>query len=419
VTQQITVTAGDLAWLPTAGRPNGVSTSGLGVDQATGDLINPAGRPELAAYTATSMPDQPTEAQIAMAIPVSPADRGGPALPPRVRAFAEATVGGVPAGADQLLALRDRLATGKDFRYDQAEEVDGGHGLYQIDRLLQRKRGTSEQYASAFAVMARYLGYDARVVMGFRPEYDRDHPTSFVVTGRDVDAWAEVCFAGLGWVTFDPSPRANPIGTRADAPPPTAAQTNPVEPDDEPDSTTEPAATADQRPAAEGTADGAGSGPRQGFIIAGTAVLVLLCLALAAPVTKTIIRHRRRRGGGARQIILGAWRDTVDRLREAGIPAAPALTTGDVLALVRHSGSTVRMPAFLPDLAAMADRAGFAPEDPLPSLATTAWMAATMIRREVRDGMRPLHRMRATFDPRPLRSAASPRRQPTSRSQPG
>ncbi len=51
--------------------------------------------------------------------------------------------------------------------------------------------------------------------MGFRPEYQGD---AFTVTGRDVDAWVEVRFAGLGWVTIDPSPRANPIGTRPDQP---------------------------------------------------------------------------------------------------------------------------------------------------------------------------------------------------------
>src|SRR6185503_9868836 len=113
-----------------------------------------------------------------------------------------------PAGSDELLALYKRF-TGDKFKHDQSTEAPGGHGFVHIQRLLDTGRGTSEQYASAYAVFARYLGYDARVVMGFRPRYNEQ---AFIATGADVDAWVEVNFAGIGWIAIDPSPRGNPEG---------------------------------------------------------------------------------------------------------------------------------------------------------------------------------------------------------------
>jgi protein-glutamine gamma-glutamyltransferase len=397
VTQEIRVTAGDLAWLPSVGRPLRVSIPDLGVDQATGDVINPAGRAVVASYSATSVMYDPPAAQVEAATPARVAS--GLTLPPRVRAFADVAVQGQPPGAGQLFALRDRLAADKAFRYDQAEEVDGGHGLYQIDRLLERKRGTSEQYASAFAVMARYLGYDARVVMGFRPEYDRARPTSFVVSGRDVDAWVEVRFDGLGWVTFDPSPRDNPIGTRAGAPPPAAQQAGPDEPDAE--ETAGPASDAAATPSTrDAHRDRSTSGGRNVLLVAAAAGLALLVLAAAVPVAKAVRRYRRRRGRTTRMVVLGAWQEAVDRLREAGIPARPVLTTGEVLTLVQ--GRTPVVPAALTGLAAMADRAGYAPEDPASSAGRDAWDAARTVRHEIGTGMPLLRRVGSTFDPRTL-----------------
>jgi 8-oxo-dGTP pyrophosphatase MutT (NUDIX family) len=65
--------------------------------------------------------------------------------------------------------------------------------------------GDEEQYASAFALMARSLGYPARVVMGFAPEVP-DGGGTVTVTGDDVTAWVEVAFDGVGWVPFAPTP---------------------------------------------------------------------------------------------------------------------------------------------------------------------------------------------------------------------
>ena len=215
VAERIRIEAGDPDWILSPGRPTRLTVGGLGVDETTGDVAVPAGTASPTAYDATSVVDQVGVAALRSASPVVAHERLSPPLPAAIRGFVERTVADEPSAAGRLTALYQRFKTQGDFRYDQAKDVPGGHGYYQIQRLLESKRGTSEQYASAYAVMARHLGMDSRVVMGFRPEYQGN---AFTVTGRDVDAWVEVRFAGLGWVTVDPSPRANPIGTRPDQP---------------------------------------------------------------------------------------------------------------------------------------------------------------------------------------------------------
>src|SRR4029079_6885054 len=67
--------------------------------------------------------------------------------------------------------------------------------------------GTSEQFATGFAVLARSVGLPTRVVVGFDAGVPRADGCP-VVRGRDARAWPEVYFAGLGWYAFDPSPTA-------------------------------------------------------------------------------------------------------------------------------------------------------------------------------------------------------------------
>lgn len=84
-----------------------------------------------------------------------------------------------------------------------------GHGADRMKLLLSQTPmvGDQEQYASAFALMARSLGYPARVVMGFAPKsVTAGQPVA--VKSKDVTAWVEVAFQGVGWVAFDATPDA-------------------------------------------------------------------------------------------------------------------------------------------------------------------------------------------------------------------
>ena len=81
--------------------------------------------------------------------------------------------------------------------------------------------GTSEQFATAFALLARNAGLPTRIVVGFRPGEPQDDGT-MVVRGRDALAWPEVYFDRLGWVPFSPTPNDDTFsdGRPLVAPPP-------------------------------------------------------------------------------------------------------------------------------------------------------------------------------------------------------
>ena len=58
--------------------------------------------------------------------------------------------------------------------------------------------------------MLRSLDIPARVVGGFQRGEWNPYGRYFMVRFADAHAWVEVYFDGLGWMTFDPSPRAQP-----------------------------------------------------------------------------------------------------------------------------------------------------------------------------------------------------------------
>jgi len=383
VTQDVRVeVAGPLAWLPTAGRPTGVTVAGLGLDEDSGDLVVAADQPVPEQYRATSVLVEPSEDQVRVADPL-PGRRL--AVPDDVAAFAAEAVRDQPPGAARLLALYARLAKDLRFRYDDSPQAAGGHGLFQIRRLLADHRGTSEQYASAYAVMARHLGFDARVVMGFLPRYS---DSTFTVTGRDVDAWAEVRLSGLGWVSVDPSPRDNRTGESGPAPADRRAADDPVRRAAEPPPAVDPSGPAAALPPLRDPSPAGGGGPAW-WLLSALAVVVIVA---GVPLAKAARRLRRRRAADLRVAAVGAWLETVDRLRDAGLPARRGRPSAEVTAVV-GGGSIV-------ELAALVDRAAYAPEPPDRALRDAAWTAG---RKAVRTAPAPaLRRIVAWINPRSL-----------------
>ena len=70
--------------------------------------------------------------------------------------------------------------------------------------LFDLQTGFCDYYASAMVVMARAVGLPARLAAGFRQQ---PPDAAGVQTVRQIDAhsWAEVYFAGYGWVEFEPT----------------------------------------------------------------------------------------------------------------------------------------------------------------------------------------------------------------------
>jgi transglutaminase-like putative cysteine protease len=383
-----------LSWLPTPGRATEISVADLGVDEATGDVVVPAGSAMPASYRVTGaepvigngefLDDEPARATAPLGIP----------LPADILGFATTTTGTGLPDSDRLLALY-KAFTNAPFGYDGSREAAGGHGIYQISALLRDKRGTSEQYASAFAVMCRYLGWDARVVLGFRPQWNRN---TMSASGKDIHAWTEVRFDRLGWVPIDPTPQqASPGREPDDGQPPPPRRNDPL--DSVPDPGQQPFEPpgSDSPPGPSSAPVTPPAGPPTWLIVTIFVGAMLILLLAAIPPAKAIQRARRRRTGSARRRTVAAWHDVLDTLRETGQRVSRTATTGEIADTSSvHYGPAIRT------LAALTDFAAFAPDQTGETDAEAAWTDSDTIRRTARRHIRAPARIRAIFDPRPL-----------------
>ncbi|SHG83969.1 protein of unknown function [Jatrophihabitans endophyticus] len=386
-----------LSWLVRPDRPTALDRGDLGVDETTGDIVVPGGvayptRYRISGGTETTpTPVLAADHAVRRSGPVSSAS--GVAVPAAVTAFARRS--GRGPDSVRLQGLQNLLRT-DDFFVDDTDRAPSGSGYFQIQTLLQAKGrhlGTSEQYASAFAVMARALGYESRLVLGFAPRYAKSG-RQFTISGADVQAWPQVRFARAGWVSFDPTPTrpasaanrrpapagANPSASPSTTPTPSVPPTTPAPPTPRPD--------------ADRTRPGSGST----LTVAGGAALVLVLLLATPPGVKAGRRRRRRRAPVPAHAIHGAWREAVDRLTEAGRHPPRGRTTSEVAASApRPVRDDVRA------LGRLLDHAGYAPEAAGPQEAASAWRLADTVGRRVRADLPAWRRVRAALDPRPLR----------------
>jgi transglutaminase-like putative cysteine protease len=380
---------GPLGWLPASGRPQEVSVAGLGVDEQTGELALPEDRPVPGQYTIRSRVQIWDPELVELATPASPPRERAFTVPADLAVRATEIVRG-EFGHPALALLAAHFAQEGGYGADDPAQSRSGHGLLHVRQLLESRRGTAEQYASAFAVLARALGYDTRVVVGFVP---REEGSAYRVVGRDIDAWPEVRFTGLGWVPYYPTP-----GQRSGAQEPG----KPPAPQPEPTPSFSRAAIAP--PARDDTA----SGPsievedRIAYVVTlSVAVVAVFAILLGTvPLAKANRRRRRRRGDPNAQV-LGAWRDTVDRFAEAGLRLPRSATPAEIALAAGHRFA----PGLAPDalrLAALHDAAAYNPIPHGPTNAVTAWQHAKRVRRELRRSLRFGQRLRARFSPRPL-----------------
>lgn len=95
--------------------------------------------------------------------------------------------------------------------------------------FLVTRRGYCVHYASAMVIMARSIGIPARFVEGVAISPGSDS-AQFLATGQAAHAWAELYFAGIGWLPFDATPAAPEA-------PPRDLETLPEKPEPMPDET--------------------------------------------------------------------------------------------------------------------------------------------------------------------------------------
>ena len=125
-------------------------------------------------------------------------------LPDAIRELARQITSGHDSPYAKAEALERYLR--ENYAYVPAESNDDvvpPPGRDPVDWFLfDTREGTSGQFSSAFAVLARSVGIPARVVSGFVISPTADQQAVYTDQAHQ---WAEVALEGFGWVRFDPT----------------------------------------------------------------------------------------------------------------------------------------------------------------------------------------------------------------------
>lgn len=339
---------------------------------------------------------------------------------PRVRALAEQVTQGAVSPYEAARRLQDHL---RQFTYDLT--VQAGHSGDALETFLfDVQRGYCEQFAGAYAAMARAVGIPARVAVGFtQGESDPTQPGTYIVRGEHAHAWPEVWIAGIGWVAFEPTPGRGSLQGEA--------YTGQPESQDTPGQST----TATTRPPEAGPADPGVTQPGGGdatttppTVEPGGALGPTTTTEPRDSTTKAVVQYSLVGLGAAAGAValffavtagivgVRRWR-RVRRLRDADSAEELVVAQGDhvvelvaVLGIVRHRWETAnefgrRLSRELgveraPLLGLLQTRAEFDPAGLSPEDAEVAAEVVAEVDAAVRARTHPLRRFLSEADPR-------------------
>lgn len=307
---------------------------------------------------------------------------------------------------DKLLGLE---ATMRDEWVLDPSAPGGGQQLALIRRFIEdTQRGTEEQFVTAFVLLARSLGVDARIATGFVvPVGELRIPLE--LRSAHAAVWPEVRLAELGWLAFDPVP---PIADESldeptqplDQQSPAAAQppnVPPTEEGNENDDDEETSTALRER----------WDLIREWLLRWGAwglvGVLPLIGVVSAILLLKWWRRRRRLRVADPALRIRGAWANATDSLVDAGLDIAPAWT--DARIAERAAPLAPSVPGEMRRLATMSTAMTFGITDGASSLATDAVVASDAVDQAIRVEQTRWQRMRWRLSLRSLRrSTRSP-----------
>jgi transglutaminase-like putative cysteine protease len=202
---------------------------GLRYDPASGTMVlagggSPGFTYEVDSRIVTPTPEQLSKVSLAQ---IDPAVRAADTQLPKgsfaeqqdlgeIRSIAEAITAGQPDLYHKVLAIQDYL---RQFRYDL--NVSTPQGVNPVLWFLRGppaqggQAGYCVQFASTMAVLLRSLGIPARLAMGWTPGTFDPSVGVWRVTNFESHVWVEVPFATYGWLSFEPTPRAEAVNPQA------------------------------------------------------------------------------------------------------------------------------------------------------------------------------------------------------------
>ncbi len=365
--------------------------------------VAPAGLPPGARYSATvtSSPpplDQPANPTVGLGPEALASALSLPPLPPVLGMTARSVAGDAvdPRAAAQRLENWFRSGA---FRYSLApgRPPSGVAGL--VDFVTNTRVGDCEQFAGAFAVLARMIGLPTRVVIGFTGGVRQSDGTD-AVRGVDAHAWPEVYLGPAdGWVSFEPTPSrpagelapadvVGPAGLPTTTPQPTAPPVTGPPPTIAP-----PASLPGTSPPTVPVVAARSGGP--GTAVVGVALTGALLVLLGS--TALVLALRRRARGRARRLA-DPWADSwetverafgeVGRIRPSGHSPSAWIDSLASLATAGDGPDADRILSLLHDartVAALLEQSVYAAQQPGPADAERADRAATRVSLALRD----------------------------------
>ena len=417
VTLRVRVGAYDGVWLPTIGQLERVTFDGTDAaelqdafyyNDTSGTAAVIGGLALGDEYSLDAVvPHQPSADALAT---VTPGAADVPAigvLPAELDLALTEWTGEVTGQGNKLVAMLEGFAENGYISHGIAADEPlsrSGHAADRITQLLtdQRMIGDAEQYSVAASLMARELGFPARVVFGFDTSTDDSagNATSEVdVTGASVTARIEVNTAEYGWVSIDPSPEVRPIPDEVPEDPAVVSRPPAIiqPPVDDPESREQ------QTPPESTQQDPEVLSPLLAILLVVLRVVGWAALGAAILLSPFIViiaaklrrRRARRRAPTPVQRISGGWSEFRDSAIDHGIDLPPSATRSQVAAAVGGVGPVV--------LATLSDRAIFSPGDPDAADADRIWKAVTDLRRGLGAGRTRWQKITALVSLRSLR----------------
>lgn len=384
----------DSAWLPEQFNPVAVSgVSRVSYDARSNSLLTSKPTSNGLRYSVVSYEylDTLSAAALEAAPPVPPRSvppvdlRLPRSVPADVLRLAREITARSHTEYDKAIAIQDFLLS-PPFTYSLDPPSDGSSSQALENFLFSTHEGYCQQFAGAYAVLARAAGLPTRLAIGFSTGTALPGG-GYQVYDRDAHTWPEVYFGPqYGWLPFEPTPGFTVPGTGGySAAVPAAGGVGST-----PAATTLPSASrnpasslqrrgptattlAPKKPStvvsSEPSAAAGGSWWLLALPVAAGAVLAWCVLNVA--VRRLLRRARRARASraGARLAVLEAWEGVVRDLSRSGIKRLPGETHDELATRAVHALRCRGAPGTgdetdLPALAEMARRAAFAPSVP-------------------------------------------------------
>jgi hypothetical protein len=343
---------GPTAYLPVPYPAVGLKINGNGWQELAGSLmiLSPAEGLSGLQYSVISREADPSQTTIEKAYQFVPGtiqgqyqDYAGPDAS-KLLTIARAHTQGALTNLQAAVDLQNWFQSGA-FTYSLKPNLPKSHWLRSF--LTTDRRGYCQQFAWAFAVLARLYGIPSRIAVG----YTGGSPGPggvWHVTTADAHAWPELYFPGQGWLRFEPTPRGSDGQGTATVPSyATGPSTGPTAglPGGPSQAQTNPGATAGagkKNPVLNrfqhgqpGVA-GAHAGSSDAALWLAIGLPLLLVLMFAAPaLTRRLTRRRRWLGAaGDAGLAEASWRELTDDLADLGLPCAPGETPRTIVGRV-------------------------------------------------------------------------------------